>query len=80
MYDEKEIDQLRAEEGSRGKRPKNLSERERLRRLMALALNAIYTGNRGLFVQTLSDLGQKPGSVEYEGALKKFEDYQREKL
>lgn len=27
----------------------------------------------------INDLGQKPGSAEYEGSMKKFDDYQREK-
>jgi len=42
-------------------------------------LNAIRNGNRGLFQQVLIDLGQKPGSSEYEQSMKLFESYQAER-
>jgi hypothetical protein len=42
-------------------------------------LTAIRRGNRGLFQQTLIDLGQKPGSSEFDRSMKMFEDYQRAK-
>jgi hypothetical protein len=55
------------------------ASKERLRRLRILMLTAIRRGNRGLFQQTLIDLGQKPGSSEFERSMKMFEDYQRAK-
>ena len=45
-----------------------------------MVINAIRRGNRGLLQQILiNDLGQKPGSAEYESSMKSFDDYQREK-
>jgi hypothetical protein len=42
-------------------------------------LDALQKGNPGLFQQVLIDLGQKPGSSEYEKSMKMFETYQRER-
>ena len=42
-------------------------------------LDALRKGNLGLFQQVLIDLGQKPGSSEYEKSMKMFETYQRER-
>ena len=79
MSDEDEISKIREEESERGRRPKHSGEKERLRRLRSLMLNAIHRGNRGLFQQVLIELGQKPGSSEYENSMRKYEDYQRER-
>ncbi len=79
MSDENEIDEIREEEMERGRRPRHSREREKLRRLRSLMLNAIRNGNRGLFQQVLIDLGQKPGSSEYEQSMKLFESYQAER-
>ena len=79
MSDENEISNIREEEMERGRRPKHSSEREKLRRLKSLMLTALRRANRGLFQQVLIDLGQKPGSSEYENSMKMFEDYQRAK-
>jgi hypothetical protein len=40
-------------------------------------LDALRRANRGLFQQVLIDLGQKPGSDQYERTMKMYEDYQR---
>jgi len=45
--------------------------------LKSTLLNALIRGNRGLFEQALIELGQKPGSADYESSIKKYEDYQR---
>jgi hypothetical protein len=79
MSDEKEISRIREEEAQRGRRPQHLSEKEKLHRSKAMMLIALRRGNRGLFQQVLIDLGQKPGSDEYEASMKKFEDYRRGK-
>ena len=42
-------------------------------------LDALRKGNPGLFQQVLIDLGQKPGSSEYEKSMKMFETHQRER-
>jgi hypothetical protein len=42
-------------------------------------LDALRKANRGLFQQVLIDLGPAPGSAEYEGSLKVYDDYQRGK-
>jgi hypothetical protein len=79
VSDENEIDKTREEEMERGRRPRHSREREKLRRLRSLMLNAIRNGNRGLFQQVLIDLGQKPGSSEYAQSMKLFESYQAER-
>ena len=79
MSEENEIHKIREEEIDRGRQPKHSTEKEKLRRLKSLMLNAIRQGNRGLFQQVLIDLGQKPGSSEYEKSMKMFETYQRER-
>jgi hypothetical protein len=77
--DDDEISRVRDDEAQRGRRPKHAAEKDRRRRLKSLMLTALYKGNKGLFHQVLIDLGQKPGSSEYEKSMKIFEDYQREK-
>lgn len=79
MSEENEIHKIREEEMERGRRPKHAREKEKLRRLKSLMLNALRKGNRGLFQQVLIDLGQKPGSSEFEQSMKMFETYQRER-
>lgn len=79
MSDENDISRVREEEAQRGRRPGHLSEKEKRRRLKALMLDALRKANRGLFQQVLIDLGPAPGSAEYEGSLKMYDDYQRGK-
>jgi hypothetical protein len=79
VSDENDIDEIREEEIERGRRPKHSSEKQKLRRLNSLMLNAIRRGNRGLFQQVLIDLGQKPGSSEFAQSMKMFDPYQRER-
>ena len=79
MSDEKEIAKIREEEAQRGRRPQHLTEKEKLRRSRASMLIALRRGNRGLFQQVLIEIGQQPGSEEYEASMKRFEDYQRGK-
>jgi hypothetical protein len=79
VSDENEISRVREEEAQRGRRPQHLSEKEKRRRLKTMMLNSLRWGNKGLFQQVLIDLGQKPGSDEYEKWMKKYDEYQRAK-
>jgi len=79
VSEENEIHKIREEETETGRRSKHSTEKEKLRRLKSLMLNAIRGGNRGLFQQVLIDLGQKPGSSDYESSMKSYDEYQREK-
>jgi hypothetical protein len=79
VSDENDISKIREEETGRGRRPRHSEEKNKAGRLRSLVINAIRRGNRGLFQQILiDDLGEKPGSPEYEDSMKKFDDYQRE--
>jgi hypothetical protein len=73
-----DISQIREEEAQRGRRPKHAAEKDRRRRLKSLLVSALQKANRGLFHQVLIDLGQTPGSSDYEKSMKMYEDYQRE--
>ena len=79
MSDDKDISKVREEEAERGRRPKHTLEKDRRKRLKALMLNALHKANRGIFHQVLIDLGQRPGSDEYEKSMKMYDDYQRGK-
>lgn len=63
----------------RGRRPSHSAEKEKLWRLKSMMMTAIRRGNLGLFRQVLIELGQRPGSSEYEGSMKLYEEYQRER-
>ena len=77
MFDENDIEKIRAEETERGRRPAHSAEKEKRRRLKSLMMFALQKGNRGLFQQVLIDLGKKPGSAEYEEWMREYEKYQR---
>ena len=75
MSDEREIKQVRLEEAARGAVTEVKLARKR-RRLESLLLRALKSGNIELFVQTLSELGQQPGTDAYRNSLKIFEQQQ----
>jgi hypothetical protein len=79
MSDESEISKVREEEAQRGRRPQHSSEKEKRRRYRKMAIDSLRRGNKGLYQQILTDLGQKPGSDEFEALMKEFDDYQRGK-
>ena len=79
MSDKKDISKVREEEAQRGRRPQHLSEKEKLQRAKGMMRIALHRGNRGLFQQVLIEIGQLPGSDEFEASMKRFEDYQRGK-
>jgi hypothetical protein len=79
VTEDDEISPIREEEAQRGRRPKHTAEKDRRRRLKSLLLTALHKANRGLFHQVLIDLGQTPGSSDYEKSMKMYEDYQRQR-
>ena len=74
--DDSEIEKVRQDD-IRGRKSEDSAYKDRVGRLKRLMLQALQRGNRGLFEQVLTDLGQKRGSSEYEASLKAFDDYQR---
>jgi len=74
--DDSEIEKVRQDD-IRGRKSEDSAYKDRVGRLKKLMLQALQRGNRGLFEQVLTDLGQKRGSSEYEASLKAFDDYQR---
>lgn len=79
MFDESEISKVREEEAQRGRRRQHSSEKEKRRRYRKMAMDSLRRGNKSLYVQILIDLGQKPGSDEFDALMKEFDDYQRGK-
>ena len=76
MSEEDEIQKVRSSEVHRGRKtPRSL--RRDAERLESLLLSALKRGDRELFQQILTDLGQPAGSPEREKSLKVFDDYQR---
>jgi hypothetical protein len=79
VFGENDISRIREEETERGRRPRRSSEKQKLQRLKSMAMTAIKRGNLGLFQQVLIELGQRPGSSEYEQSMKLYKEYQRAK-
>jgi len=44
-----------------------------------MVIDSLRRGSKSLYQQILIDLGQKPGSDEFEALMKEFDDYQRGK-
>ena len=73
---DEEIHEVRSEEGRRGKRPIDLQALRRRRILERKFKGALETGNEDAFRNALiHDLGQLPGSPEYERSMKIWRDY-----
>jgi len=79
MSDENEISKVREEEAQRGRRPQHTSEKEKQQRYKKMVIDSLRRGSKSLYQQILIDLGQKPGSDEFEALMKEFDDYQRGK-
>jgi len=79
MSDENEISKVREEEAQRGRRPQHTSEKEKQQRYKKTVIDSLRRGSKSLYQQILIDLGQKPGSDEFEALMKEFDDYQRGK-
>ena len=68
---EDEIDDVRKEEQSRGKRPVDISARKRRFALLRKFKEALESNDVELFKEALiHDLGQLPGTPEYNESLK----------
>ncbi len=78
MSKEEDLQDVRAEEEQRGRRPiGRLTTRQR-RRLLASFEKALKEGDRQVFEEAIRrDLGLKPGSPEYAHALKVWRDFHR---
>jgi hypothetical protein len=65
-----EIQASREEEERRGRRPKHKTSLSQRQRIQAKIRQALREGNEALFVGAITELGQTPGSLEYEEFLK----------
>ncbi len=80
MPEHDDIDEVRAEEERRGKKPIDLAEKKRKLLLRKKFREAIQSGNEEQFRQMLiDDLGQAPGSPEHEASLKAWKAYHGER-
>jgi hypothetical protein len=77
MSDDQEIDDIRDEEIQRGKkRPVNVSELRRRAILRKKFREALQSNDEAAFIEAIvSDLGQLPGTEEYEKSLKIWREF-----
>lgn len=77
---EDEIEEIRSEESRRSKRPVDVQALRRRRILERKFMEALESGNEDAFIEALiHDLGQLPGTVEYESSMRVWRQYQKEK-
>lgn len=74
MSDEQEIARIRSEEIARGKQSAGRLARRR-KKLEGMLLRALLRGDRELYAEGLSELGQLPGTAEYENSIRIFDEY-----
>ena len=80
MPEHDDIDEVRAEEERRGKRPTDIAEKKRKLLLRKKFREAIQSGNEEQFRQMLiNDLGQLPGSPAYDASLRAWKAYHGER-
>jgi hypothetical protein len=79
MSDDQEIEDVRSDESQRGKkRPVNISELRRRAILRRKFKEALQSNDEAAFIEAITvDLGQLPGSDEYEKSLKIWGDFRR---
>ena len=79
MSDDQEIEEVRSGESQRGrKRPVNISEPRRRAILRRKFKEALQSNDEAAFIEAIiGDLGQLPGSAEYEKSLKIWRDFRR---
>lgn len=77
MPDDQEINDIRDEEIQRGKkRPINVSELRRRAILRRKFREALQSNDEAVFIEALvNDLGQLPGTEEYENSLKIWREF-----
>ena len=74
--DRKDIEQVRSGEQRRSKRLIDIEERRRSALLKRKFLEAIQSGDRDAFIEAIvRDLGQLPGTPEYEESLRMWDEY-----
>jgi len=61
----------------RGRRPVDKTSLRQKQILRARFREALQEGNEAAFIQALLDLGQTPGSAEYEHSMKLWRAYRR---
>lgn len=68
---DEDIQDARAEEGRRGKRPLDIQEIRRTRQLKQKLREFLENGDREAFINAIvNDLGQLPGTDAYENSMK----------
>ena len=68
---DRDLEDVRSEEGRRGRRPKDLEAHRRRLRLLKAFRQALELQDEELFKEAIiHDLGQLPGSLEYQQSLK----------
>jgi hypothetical protein len=79
MSDEKQISEVLAEEMRRGKRPIDIAERRRALLIRKKFTELVESKDEQKFKESLiTDLGQIPGTPEYEQSLKAWKSYHGE--
>lgn len=73
---DEEIQDIRAQEGRRGKRPIDIGELRRRRELERKMREFLENGDREAFIDAIvNDLGQLPGTSAYENSMKIWNRY-----
>ncbi len=75
-----EIQAAREEEERRGRRPKHRTSPSQRQRIQAKMRQALREGNEALFIEAIIELGQTPGSLEYEQSLKAWRAFSGSRL
>jgi hypothetical protein len=77
MSDDQESKDVREEELQRGKRhPSSVSEMRRRMMLRKKFKEALQSNDEAVFIEAIiNDLGQQPGSPEYESSLKIWREF-----
>jgi hypothetical protein len=78
IADEDEIKEVRAEQERRGKRPIDLAAQKRRVKLLKKFREALQSGDIEKFKEAIiCDLGQQPGTPEYDQSLKIWDEFHR---
>lgn len=78
---DKDLRDIRLEEGRRGRRPIDLEAHRRRSRLLRVFRQALELRDEELFKEAIvNDLGQLPGSPEYQQSLKIWREFYRKPL
>ncbi len=76
MSEDDDLKDVRVEEGQRGRRPIDIEARRRKNRLLKAFREALELQDEDLFKEAIiHDLGQLPGSPEYQHSLRVWRDF-----